>query len=96
VGVEEGRALVRGAFRAHVVGGECLDQSLVQYLLHRRDGLAVRLVVGVKRPDGGPGIEAHAWVEATGPDGGHPHAPGEPGSAPEDPTFVPLFVGEGA
>jgi hypothetical protein len=80
VGVEEGRALVRGAFRAQGAGG-CLPQSLVQYLLHRRDGLPVRLVVGVKRPGPGSGIDAHAWVEAA-----------EAGARPDDPSFVPLFA----
>ena len=93
VEVDEGRALVRGAFRFHVVGGECLHQSLVQYLVHHRDGLATRFVVGVKRSghDGGDpqtpgdrsGIAAHAWVED-----GDAEAP----SRSVDPTFVPLFV----
>ena len=82
VGVEEGRALVRGAFRFHVVAGACLHQSLVQVLLHRRDGLAVRLVLGVKRPDTSPGIAAHAWVE--GIDG--------EACRPDDPSFAPIFV----
>jgi hypothetical protein len=85
IGVAEGSALVSGAFRAHVVGGECLPQSLVQYLLHRRDGLPVRLVVGVRRADQDGGtaghvasIAAHAWIDD--------------GSATEDPAFAPLFV----
>jgi hypothetical protein len=80
VGVEEGRALVRAAFRAQGAGGRCLPESVVQYLLHRRDGLAVRLVVGVKRPGSGAEMAAHAWVEAD-----------EPGARPDDPSFTPLF-----
>lgn len=79
VDVEEGRDLVQGAFRAHVVGGECLPQSVVQYLLHRRDGLAVRFVVGVKREEDDGTIAAHAWVDA-----GEHH-----GDADE---FAPVFV----
>jgi hypothetical protein len=67
VGVEEGEALVRAVFRRHFVGGECLPQSLVQYLLHRRDGLPVRFVMGVQRDRGA--IDAHAWVEAAEPRG---------------------------
>ena len=87
--VDEGAALVRGAFRAHVVGGECLPQSVVQYLLHRRDGLGVRLVIGVQRvqpppqPGHGGPIAAHAWVEAEAPPAGAS-------------TFSPIFtVGAG-
>ena len=79
VAVPEGSALVGGAFRAHVVGGECLPRSVVQYLLHRRDGVPARLVVGVRRPDRGSSIEAHAWIDAGG--GGH-----------EESGFEPLFA----
>jgi Transglutaminase-like superfamily len=86
VGVTEGSALVSGAFRAHVVGGECLPRSLVQYLLHRLDGQPVRFVVGVKRSSGPAGpagvratLDAHAWVEA-----------GDETAA--EPTFTPLFA----
>jgi len=67
VGVATGGALVGSAFRAHVggvAGGQCLPRSVVQYLLHGRDGVPARLVVGVKRSDQGTAIEAHAWVEA--------------------------------
>jgi hypothetical protein len=85
VGVAEGEQLIRGVFRHHFVGGECLPQSVLQYLLHRRDGLPVRLVVGVRREggsaDGNPGstLAAHAWVED-----GHGGA--------ERASFAPLFV----
>jgi hypothetical protein len=91
VGVVEGAALVAGAFRAHVVGGECLPRSLVQYLLHRLDGQSVRFVVGVRRPvsmgetpipPAQPALAAHAWVD-TGVDSGD--------SAAGDPAFAPLF-----
>ncbi len=78
VGVAEGEALVAGAFRHHLFGGECLPRAVLQYLLHRRDGVPVRLVVGVQRPTGGT-IAAHAWVE-DGHDGR------------DRPSFVPLFV----
>jgi hypothetical protein len=79
--VDEGRALVRGAFRAHGAGGQCLPESVIQYLLHRRDGLSVRLVVGVKRPGPGSEVAAHAWVEVD-----------EPSAQPDDPSFVSLFA----
>ena len=71
VSVAAGSALVSGAFRAHltrgadVARGQCLPRSVVQYLLHRRDGVPARLVVGVKRAGPGAAIEAHAWVEAS-------------------------------
>jgi hypothetical protein len=93
VGVAEGRRLVEAAFRHHVVGGECLPQSVVQYVLHRRDGLDVRLVLGVRKAEPasesilggvrvrGSSIEAHAWVE------------GADGAASTD-SFVELFASE--
>jgi hypothetical protein len=81
VGVDEGRTLVEGVFRVHVVGGACLERSLVQYLLHRRDGLPVRLVLGVKHDDGD--LDAHAWVEAQ-----------TPSTGAEGRGFVPLLVSE--
>jgi len=83
-----GERLVRGAYRAHVFRGGCLPRSLVQYLLHRRDGTGARFVVGVRRPahdpneTRGPGIEAHAWVEP--PDFAPPATGG----------FAPLFQSE--
>lgn len=60
-----GERLVSTAYRAHVFAGGCLPRSLVQYLLHRRDGTPARFVIGVRRPAGrrGAGMEAHAWVE---------------------------------
>lgn len=108
VGVDEGRALVRGAFRVHLVTGACLHQSLVQYLLHRRDGLAVRLVLGVKR--------SVTMGETPKPPaqpltmGETPRPPAQPGATPgiaahawvegidgeacpsDDPSFAPIFV----
>jgi len=86
-----GERLVGRAYTAHPLAGGCLPRSLVQYLLHRRDGTEARLVVGVRRPAeratgalSGPanekdsrGIEAHAWVEDHGsvPSGAEPFAP---------------------
>lgn len=81
VGIDEGEALVRAVFRRHFVGGECLPQSLVQYLLHRRDGLPVRFVVGVQRRGARRVLDAHAWVEG-------------PRAAPNA-EFTPIFVAEG-
>lgn len=51
--VELGERLVRTAYRAHAFRGGCLPRSLVQYLLHRRDGTAARFVVGVRRATSG-------------------------------------------
>lgn len=73
-----GERLVAAAYRAVPLAGGCLPRSLVQYLLHRRDGTPARFVVGVRRPDRpresdgpndrrAPGIEAHAWVEGPAP-----------------------------
>jgi len=81
VGVEEGERLIRGVFRRHFVGGECLPQSLLQYLLHRRDGLPVRFVVGVRRAGDGDAIAAHAWVED-----------GAPRAGAVAPTFASILV----
>jgi hypothetical protein len=73
VSVELGTELIGRVYRAHFVGGECLTRSLVQYLLHRRDGAAAKLMLGVRRP-GGTGLEAHAWVES--PSGAAPTSAG--------------------
>lgn len=76
IGVERGERLVRAAFRASASPGACLEQSIVQYLLHRRFGPEARLVVGVARdratpsdagvPASAPDLRAHAWVEEVG------------------------------
>lgn len=82
-----GERLVRAAYRALPFTGGCLPQSLVQYLLHLRDGTGARLVVGVRRPANestAPSIEAHAWVESTA---------ATPGNAPAGAVpFAPIFV----
>ncbi len=46
-----GERLVRRAYMAHAAPGGCLPRSLVQYLLHRREGTRARLIVGVRRAD---------------------------------------------
>lgn len=62
----EGERLVAGVYRRHVVGGQCLSRSLVQFWIHHLYGDDVSLVIGVK-----PGalarmnLDAHAWVEPT-------------------------------
>lgn len=84
--VRLGERLVRGAYRAHVFAGGCLPQSLVQYLLHRRDGTEARLIVGVRRPanETSPrSIEAHAWVES------------RETTPPAADTFAPIFSSGG-
>ncbi|MEJ7734712.1 MAG: lasso peptide biosynthesis B2 protein [Polyangiaceae bacterium] len=60
--IEEGGWLVRAACRRHPLAGQCLSQALLQYLLHRRDGVPARLVIGVKRE--ASRLDAHAWVES--------------------------------
>lgn len=84
VGPEEGASLVAGAFRLQLGKGACLPQALLQYALHRRDGVPVRLVVGVRRPDDGRPLSAHAWVEA--------EPRGERVAASRSARFTPLFV----
>jgi hypothetical protein len=62
VDVLRGEQLVQLAFRAHpLLDGRCLARSLVQYGLHRRDGVDAQLHIGV-RATRAP-IDAHAWVE---------------------------------
>ena len=63
--VEQGGRLVRGAYRRHPLGGQCLSQAAVQYLLHRRDGVPAKFVVGVRHKDDRD-LDAHAWVESAG------------------------------
>ncbi|MFO0592432.1 MAG: lasso peptide biosynthesis B2 protein [Polyangiaceae bacterium] len=83
VSVVLGERLVRKAYFARPAEGTCLPRSLVQYMLHLRDGVPARLVVGVRRPaneTAAPSIEAHAWVE------GDTTAPASAGS------FAPIFI----
>ncbi len=59
VDLVRGSQLVDVAYRGHLLlRGTCLPRSLLQYLLHRRDGRDVKLVIGVRSRD-----HAHAWVE---------------------------------
>jgi hypothetical protein len=54
---------VERAFRGQPwLPGKCLVRALVQYGLHRRDGVRATLHVGVRR-GGNREVEAHAWVE---------------------------------
>ena len=41
----------------------CLPEALAADVLMRRHGHATRLCVGVRRPESGSGLDAHAWVE---------------------------------
>lgn len=84
VGPEEGARLVAGAFRLQPGQGACLPQALLQYALHLRDGVPVRLVVGVRRHEEERSLAAHAWVEAD--------TPGELRAAAGRDRFTPLFV----
>lgn len=86
--VAEGERAVGRAYRLHLLRGQCLPRSLLQYLLHRRDGTAVHFIVGVRRSAGSsPGelrsIDAHAWVEAAG---------GERPGARAGEDFEPILV----
>jgi hypothetical protein len=75
-----GERLVAAAYRAHPLEGGCLPRSLVQYMLHRRDGTPARLVVGVRRPERARNaIEAHAWVD------------GPASASPAADRFAPIF-----
>jgi hypothetical protein len=44
----------------------CVAEALAAALMLRRRGVGYRVVVGVRRSDGGdgPGMAAHAWVDA--------------------------------
>jgi hypothetical protein len=83
--VVETKRVVAVAYRLQPFEGRCLSRSLVEYLLHRRGGAAVRFVVGVRRPDTdgtegtesaagtrAPDLEAHAWVEPAASPAGEP------------------------
>jgi len=68
ISVQSGARAVHRAYRLHLLRGQCLPRSLVQYGLHRAEGLPVRFVIGVKPPGDGE-LAAHAWVEPLGEDG---------------------------
>ena len=81
VDVCEGAQLVRWACKLQPLArNACLTQSLVQYALHRRDGVPARFVLGVRHLDAVPTqattanparkLAAHAWVQP--PDDSHP------------------------
>ena len=72
--VVETTRVVAAAYRLHPFQGRCLSRSLVEYLLHRRSGKAVRFVVGVRRPEVAQeaDLEAHAWVEERDSSAGEP------------------------
>lgn len=73
VNPDRGARLVDRAYGVHALRGQCLPRALLQYWLHRRDGTAVRFVVGIRKGPAANGeprtssapatLEAHAWVE---------------------------------
>ena len=66
LGLDEAVAAVAWAFRLHIgLRGQCLERALVQYALHRLDGVPAQLVIGVRR-EHDRGVNAHAWVEVPG------------------------------
>lgn len=68
VPIERAEALVARAFGLTVAHDSCLPRSIVQLAIHRRNGDAVKLVIGVRRDgrfgDADIDFEGHAWVEA--------------------------------
>jgi hypothetical protein len=52
------------ALRNHLHAMNCLRRSLALHRLLARRGVASRLVIGVRRTEGG--LEAHAWIESAG------------------------------
>jgi hypothetical protein len=73
--LHEAERAVGRAFRIQPwLAGRCLARALVQYALHRRDGIRARLVIGVRRPREAE-LDAHAWVEAPDGPARYPHAP---------------------
>jgi hypothetical protein len=86
--VSLGERLVRKAYLGHALPGGCLPRSLVQYLLHRRDGTSARLVVGVRRPD--PGHRARTTSGDRAPAKAGDRAPATSGDrAPANETLAP-------
>ena len=57
-------ACVSRAYRWSPLPDTCLRRALVQYWMHRREGVAARLFIGVKRA--AAQLEAHAWLEYEG------------------------------
>jgi hypothetical protein len=51
------------AAASRVPGTACLPEALAAYALMSWHGHPTRLCVGVRRRDGGSGVDAHAWVE---------------------------------
>ena len=51
------------AVASRVPDAACLTEALAAYALMSRHGHPTRLCVGVRRPEGGSGLDAHAWVE---------------------------------
>ena len=62
--VRDTARMVAAAARHAPVGGTCLPHSLVLQWLLRRQGIATRLQLGVRKDQGVVG--AHAWVEYHG------------------------------
>jgi hypothetical protein len=65
--------LVNAAYRRHLLRGECLPRSLVQFSLMRRAGKHVRFVMGVNTHED---FRAHAWVESCGSESSRAKAEG--------------------
>jgi hypothetical protein len=51
------------AAASRVPGTACLPEALSAYALMSRHGHPTRLCIGVRRPEGGSELDAHAWVE---------------------------------
>jgi hypothetical protein len=91
VGVRDGASLVKAAYRWHFVRGACLPQAVLQFALHRWDGVPADLRIGVARGavSSGPAtsrakpLAAHAWVDA-------PEAP--PPSDDPNAAFAPVVL----
>jgi hypothetical protein len=82
VGVADGVKLVKSVYNWHFVRGACLPQAVLQFALHRVDGVPAELKIGVAR--GENLLEAHAWVEE----------PGAEHARDDDPNaaFAPLLM----
>ncbi len=72
IDVAEASRLVRWACKLQPLArNACLTQSLVQYALHRRDGVAARFVIGVRHvaPEGSATERSTAEAGASNPNG---------------------------
>jgi hypothetical protein len=78
VRIADGGRLIDAVYNWHVVRGACLPRALLQYALHRMDGVPAELRVGVVHPGDAADLAAHAWVDEPGAEPSSENAPFSP------------------